>query len=330
MAAAAVGFLIIGAQKAGTTSLFEYLRRHPQVHMAPQKEIGFFSSEVNYRRGWEWYESMATSSAPDGAVCGEATVGYMSGTVDTRGDDGATYALPEMPREEIVPHRIRTHLPDAKLIAVLRDPVERCYSHYRMSVLGGLEQRSFEEAIGAMLEPDQLEQDRATITGSNGYIARGEYFRILSGYWRTFPAEQLMVVFSRDLKTETADVLARAFAFVGVDENYLPPNLDTRYREAAVTRRVRGVDLYAWQRALTAARAPRAIWHALPARNRRTISRAYDRASFRVEIWNARRGELKNDMPESARSALITHFRPDGEALASTLGVEVPWLSRWG
>lgn len=330
MAAPAVGFLIIGAQKAGTTSLFEYLRRHPQVHMAPQKEIGFFSSEVNYQRGWDWYESMATSSAPDDVVCGEASVGYMSGTVDTRGMNGAPQAISDVPREEIIPRRISTHLPDAKLIAVLRDPVERCYSHYRMAVLGGLERRSFEEAIGAMLAPDQLERDRATVTGSNGYVARGEYFRILSGYWRTFPAEQVMVVFSRDLKTRTPEVLARTFAFVGVDDSYLPPNLDVRYREAAVARRIRGFDLYAWQRALTGAKAPRAIWHALPGPSRAAVSRAYSRASFRVEMWNARRGELRNDVPESVLSALTAHFRTDGEALASALGVEVPWLARWG
>jgi len=79
-----VGFLIVGAQKAGTTSLFEYVRRHPDVHMPPAKEIGFFSSDHNYARGWEWYSSIMFGDAPRDARCGEASVGYMGGTPDRR------------------------------------------------------------------------------------------------------------------------------------------------------------------------------------------------------------------------------------------------------
>jgi hypothetical protein len=331
---AAIEFLIVGVQKSGTTSLFEYVRHHPEIYMPPQKEIGFFSSDACYARGWDWYASSVAPDHATGAVCGEASVAYMSGTPDGRpAGNGSPSPGPRSPAgvpcEDIIPRRIRRHLPDVKLICILRDPVARCLSHYHMAVLSGTESRSFEQAITEMLAPDALEAARRTITGSNGYIVRGEYHRLLSGYWRTFPPEQLLVVFSSDLDHRRAEVVKRVFAFVGVRTDFIPPNLHVRYRQAAVTRRVHGLDLYGWQSRLSEARAPRSAWRALPPRARSAIDRWYERASFRLDMWNARRGDIGNIVPQDVRDLLIAHFRADSEALQSALGVEVPWLTEW-
>lgn len=328
-----IGFIVIGAQKAGTTSLFEYVRQHPNVYMPPQKEIAFFSSDVNYARGWDWYSSVTLANAPPGAVCGEASVGYMSGTPDRRPAANGRIASPGShrgAREDVIPQRIREHAPNARLICVLRDPIERCLSHYRMTVLAGAEQRPFEAAIFDMLREDALEQARSSITGDNGYVVRGEYFRILSGYWRTFPSEQLMSVFSSDLQSRPADVVSQIFAFIGVDPGFRPDEIGRRYREAAVARRIPGLNLYAWQKRLSRTGTPRVLWHTLPPRARAAISARYDRASFGVEMWNARRGEVDEDMPVHVRDRLVAHFRADTEALARALGVAVPWLADWG
>jgi hypothetical protein len=328
-----LGFIVIGAQKAGTTSLFEYLRRHPGVYMPPQKEIGFFSGDCNYARGWDWYSTIALDNAPAGTVCGEASVGYMSGTPDLRPTGNGFVPVPPDPdggpHEDIIPQRIREHVPDVKLICVLRDPVARCYSHYRMTVLAGDESRPFEQAVTEMLAPEELEKARTSITGSNGYIVRGEYFRILSGYWRTFRREQLLTIFSGELDTNPAAVLARLFEFIGVGTDFVPDNLGVRYREAALARRVPGLDLYRLQRRLSEGRLTRRMWHALPGLARPRIGRAYERASFRVEMWNARRGRLHDDMSADVRKRLIEHFRSDSEALGGALGVAPPWLSNW-
>jgi len=325
-----LGFVIIGAQKAGTTSLFEYLRHHPEIHMPAHKEVGFFSSERNYARGWGWYRTVLNEGAPPGTVRGEASVGYMSGTVDRRGaEEMMNPAPPEAPTEDIVPSRIREHAPDAKLICVLRDPVARCLSHYRMAVLSRAEKRPFDEVIVDRLQPAALESARHEITGNNGYIARGEYHRILSGFWRAFPPEQLLTLFSSELNAHPAEVVSRVCEFVGVDPDYVPSNLEVRYREAALARRLPNVDLYAWQDQVSQVTLPRALWHRLPVGMRRRVDEWYQRASFRVDVWNARRGELTPEMPPHIERRLREHFRPDSLALSEALGVEVPWLAKW-
>jgi len=331
-----IKFLIIGAQKAGTTSLFEYLRRHPQIHMPKQKEVAFFSTERNYRRGPDWYMATVLQDARSDAACGEASVAYMGGTpfADISEKEGCNLVIaspPDEPLEDVVPRRIKRLLPDVRLICVLRDPVARAYSHYRMAVLDRAETRSFDQAIDQLLKPSALEQARITPTITNSYIVNGEYFRLLAGFLRVFPREQLMVTFSDDLANRPAEVLAEAFRFIGVADDFIPDNLDARYRTAAVERRIAGLDLYAWQGRFARFTPTRAIWHALPARVREIIGRAVSVASFRVEIWNARRGtgHDEDEISPLTRQKLYAHFRHDGEALAERLNMTTPWLKAW-
>lgn len=330
-----IRFLIIGAPKAGTTSLFEYMRVHPQIHMPSEKEIYFFNMDRNYRRGPDWYLSTVSRGAPPGSICGEATTEYMSGVPyqDLTGRDQQDVARSEGDRrrtlEEVIPRRIKQTLPNVKLICVLRDPVKRAYSHYRMMALGRAESRSFEEAIDELIEPSALELTRVMRSRVNGYIVNGEYSRLLGGFLRVFPRARLKVIFSDDLAERPADTLADVFRFVGASADFVPANLNTRYRAAAVEQRIPGLNLVTWQTNVARAGVARALWHALPHRMRSAIDRAYNVTNYRVEMWNALRGAVGEDIPAAVHERLTAHFRPDSEALGKMLNRDIPWLVTW-
>jgi hypothetical protein len=326
-----VGFLIIGAPKAGTTSLFEYMRLHPQLHMPPEKEIYFFNMDRNYRRGLEWYLNTVTRDAPEDALCGEATTEYLSGVTYADAPDGPPdpKAADVQALEEAIPRRIAQALPDVRLICLLRDPVERACSHHRMMALGGDEPRSFEAAVDELLDPAALERARRTRTRLNGYIVNGEYARLLAGFLRVFPRSQIKALFTEELQRRPAETLTDLFDFLGVSTEFVPGNVGTRYREAAVKQRVPGFNLVAFQGNLARLDVARKMWHALPSRSRDAIDRAYNVVNYRVEMWNALRGEVRDEMPVGVRDRLIAHFRPDSEELEEVLGREAPWLGQW-
>ena len=329
-----IRFLIIGAQKSGTTSLFEYLRCHPGIHMPPEKEIGFFHVARCYRRGWESYLAAVTHGAARDAVCGEASVGYMSGTpfgdiVENEHWSASVSLRCSGQLEEIVPRRIKKLLPEVRLICVLRDPVTRAYSHYRMEVLDKVESRSFEAAIDQALEPKAMAHARMAPTRRNSYVVNGEYGRILGGFLRVFPSEQLLVVTSDELSERPSETLAGVFEFIDVAGDFVPANLSTRYREAAVEQRITGLNLYDWQIKLARVPVARAIWRALPDSACRRVDRTYNAASYNIVMWNARRGVGSGDVPPLVRERLIAHFRPDSEALGDMLERDMPWLKTW-
>ena len=328
-----IEFLIIGAQKAGSSSLFEYIRRHPQIHMPAEKGLNFFNTPRGYERGQDWYERRMLHGAGADCACGEATVEYVNGTPfgdlveNERTDrppieDGVALA-------ETVPRRIKAALPHVRLICVLRDPVARAYSHYRMEMLERIESRTFDQTVEELLAPAAIRRARIAPRRTRDYIANGEYHRGLSAYMRVFAREQLEVIFSDELASDPAGTIARVFAFVGVSADFVPENLDTRYRQAAVRQRVPGLNLNIWQARVAGIAPVRAAWHALPPRGRALADRSYNAANYRVAMWNAQRGVPDTGISPSARANLVEHYRPEGEALSELLGVRVPWLKAW-
>jgi hypothetical protein len=327
-----IDFLVIGAQKSGTTSLFEYMRRHPEIHMPPEKEVSFFSNW--YGRGWEWYVATVLRNAPPAAICGEASIAYMVGTpfADVPRNDGGYRPSSQeanIPLEQIIPRRIYERLPSVRLICVLRDPVARAYSHYQMAVLDRVESRTFDEAIAALSTPEAIGEARLMRTSTNGYIANGEYHRILSGFLEFFSRDQLFVVFSNELSEKPAATLGRIFSFLGASSDVLPDNIETRYRAAATERRLPGLDLYSLQRTAARSQVTRTAWRRLPTNLRADVDRGYKAAGYRMAVWNARRRASQQDVPAAARAALIQHFTPDSRALSDLIGLDVPWLSDW-
>lgn len=330
-----IGFLIIGVQKGGTSSLFEYLRQHPQIHMPAEKEVGYFSNPKVFARGSDWYRSRVTRGAPPGSVCGEATPFYMSGT--PHGDLVANEVrdpVPSLdgsgePLVDVIPRRIKECLPEVKLICVLRDPVSRAHSHHRMMVLQRAESRPFDVAISQLIDPRALQRARVAPTRTNNYVVNGEYARILSGFLHVFPPDQLLVIYSADLAQRPAETVAALYGFIGVAPDFAPDNLRVRYRATAEKERIPGLSLNRLQIRLERARAARSLWRALPDGARNRLDRIYTVAGYRLGMWNARRGAGGAPMSPTVRRDLVAHYRPDSEALGEMLSQHVPWVTDW-
>jgi hypothetical protein len=185
-------FLIIGAQRCGTTSTYSYICEHPRVRRAWLKEVRFFDSPRYYARGEGWYRAHFPRR-PRGIISGEATPEYM---------------LRAEARE-----RMARHVPGARLIALVRNPVDRALSHYHHQVRHGLESRTFEAALD-----EQAVSLPAPPEGNQTYLARGLYAEQIEAVLRFFPREQLLVLPSEDLFADAGAAMARIFAFLG-----LPP-----------------------------------------------------------------------------------------------------------
>ncbi len=321
-------FIIIGAQKAGTTSLFEYLRLHPEISLPASKEAPYFSHDSMYSRGWPAYMRKIAFADPQ-RKWGTVTTRYMAGGVTGGAVSDNSYD------ERTVPLRIRECLPKVRLIAILRDPVERAVSHHRMVSMDGREQRSFDDAIGELLRPDMLERARRHPRETTGYIVWGEYGRILAGYFDVFPREQILVVFTDELERAPAQLLRRIQEFIGVMADFEPPNLAVRYRAGAMQRRFSWMGPYAslspqgLQRVLRKNSAVRAVWDLIPGAGQRRLRRPYERFAYRVDLWNRRSAD--GDKGKSAEPSLTTlrrlreHYEPDTAHLAALLEVTPSW-----
>jgi hypothetical protein len=188
-------FLIIGAMKAGTTSLYHYLRAHPEVFMPSVKELDFFVGRVNWERGIGWYGKHFEGAAGARAI-GEASTAYT-----------------KYPVVEGVPQRIAAHLPDVRLIYVVRDPIDRMRSHYQHRV-----------ALGAEREPL-----RQAVLQNRIYLNCSRYALQLEQYLEHFPRDQVLVVTSEGLRHNRRAVLRRVYAFLGVDSSYVPDVIEREF-----------------------------------------------------------------------------------------------------
>lgn len=339
-------FIVIGAPKAGTTSLFQYLRHHPEVALPAGKEEPYFSHDARYRRGWAAYMRDLALDGDGGAadhVCkwGTITPQYMIGGVFSSTSDVMAKSDYD---ERTVPLRIHECLPNIRLIACLRDPVERALSHHRMAVMDGRERRSFDDAIGELLRPDALRRarrDPRESRESRGYITWGEYGRILAGYLDVFPREQMLVVFTDELERTPAQVMSRIQEFIDVRADFEPHNLEKRYRAGVVDRGFSWTSPSSWispssplspqgaKRAVARNSAARAVWHAIPPARQRRLARPYHRIATRVVFWNRRHppNEVRaNAEPSPATlERLREHYAEDGGELAALLGVTPSW-----
>lgn len=293
-------FVIIGAQKAGTTSLFHYLREHPGIFMPPQKEIPFFSSDTLHKKGLSWFlEAYYADASPD-QLWGKATPQYMV--------HSATVAS-----------RLARYCPQIRLIAILRDPIARAYSHYRMSVRRGFETRSFEEAVREQLKPENLHKYRLHHTERDGYVVRGEYGRILSDYIDFFPPAQLLVLYTEHLEKQPVELFLDICRFLQV-ETILPGSLGQRFYQGGTRQRIPKASFVV--NSMPTAFLRRVI----PLRIWRYLQSFY----IRFEQWNTIPEDTR-EIPLSSgiRSALASHYKTDSSILTQVLGIVPPWLERW-
>ena len=309
-------FLVIGAQRAGTTALYEYLRGHPELYLPPGKELPFFSHDRVYRQGWERYTRFFSRAPPDSLV-GTVTTQYMAGALMDRVE-------PPPADEDLateIPRRIVAAFPRVRLIAVLRDPVERAVSQHRLAVMRGWERRTFGEAISTLSTEPQLSEARRRPGETNSYIVFGEYDRILAGYLRHFPREQLCVISSHDLATHPELTLGKVFEFLEVDSSFHPRNAHRRYNQSEDRRRMGWLNPWRWQLSLSGNRIARGVWHRLPSGVRHAIDEPYREAAWRVFLWNrASGGTSRRTAPDDVVRRLEAHFGPGMARLSDLIG----------
>jgi len=176
-------YLVIGAQKCATSTLCDLLARHPGVFMTEPKEPFFFSHEEFWSKGWAWYESLFDGAG--GAVAGEGRTTYTQ-----------RHLYPQ------APGRIIEHLPEARLIYIVRDPFARIESQYlHMRSKGARETLPFAEAV----------RTRPM------YLDNSMYDRQLAPYREAYPPDRILVLFFDDFRADQAGVMRRCFEFLGVD-----------------------------------------------------------------------------------------------------------------
>ena len=211
-------YLIIGAQRAGTTSLHRYLVQHPAVRtMLRTKGVHFF--DTSYGRGMAWYASRFPTRVYGWYVR------RRHGTELVTGEASPYYLF-----HPHVPSRVAQHLPGVKLIVLLRDPVARAHSHFQHETARGFETLSFEEAIDA--EPQRLAGElermrREPLYNSfshqhHSYLARGLYHDQLATWWSLFPGEQFLVLSSERFFAEPDRTFAQVLDFLELPA-FTPP-----------------------------------------------------------------------------------------------------------
>lgn len=205
-------FLIIGAMKAGTTALYTYLEQHPQVYMSPIKEPNFFAFEgerMSFLAPQD-QEGINRTSVTDI----EAYQALFKGVTNEKAIGEASHWYLYSPK---APGRIHHHIPRAKLITVLRDPVERAYSQFLHFVRDG------QEPLTDFARALQEEETRIRNNWAFGrYASRGFYHAQLKRYFDTFDRSQMKVYLYEDLTTDPVGVLRDIFQFLGVDEAFVP------------------------------------------------------------------------------------------------------------
>ncbi len=296
-------FLVIGAPKTGTTALHAALQQHPALHLSHVKEPKFFLTdgppptrggpgdpqtyqEHVWRR--DDYEALF-AGAPDGALLGEATPFYL-------------YDLDAQ-------RRIHAAVPHARLIAILRDPVERAHSNWTHLWSAGL------EPIGDVVRACAAEQRRIAAGWAHfwHYVGLGRYGEQLAHLFTLFPREQVLVFRYRDLVDRPAETLDRISAFLGVEQGLLtevPRENVTAHPDAGGRHRLLSAGLRA------GARAGRFLPH--------TVGQ---RLTGHLEHLLQRRGNPRRPLTWEQRQQLIPYFAADIELLQRVTGEDFgDWL----
>lgn len=212
-------FVIIGAQRSGTTSLFNTLARHPRVAPALRKEVHFF--DIHYPKGLRWYRAHFVHQEQkerEGLLAGEATPYYLF--------------------HPLAPQRMAQHLPNARFIVLLRNPIDRALSHYHHIRRYGLEPLpTFEQAIAA--EQERLKgQEELLLSGglsyspahqNFSYLARGIYAAQLRRWFQYFPKERFLILRAEDFFASPGQVWPDVLTFLGL-EQWTPPRFPVEDR----------------------------------------------------------------------------------------------------
>ncbi len=275
-------FFILGAAKSGTSALFRYLERHGEIWIPEIKETEFYSKDSLYSKGKEWYLDLFDGVGDD-QICGEASTTY------TR-----------WPHTPDVAERIHNDTPEAKLIYIMRHPVERTYSHFVHHTRRGVT-RTFEEA---------LEQDDI-------YVDCSMYMKQIERYLRFFSKERFLFLFQTDLRKDPQECLDRVVDHLGIERQDL-------LAEGPILRNVSGADHYVRSKTTGKLRKIKPIgWLAdtLPPKWRHGAFNLVKKTPF------GRKLEAEYKVPPltaETRKKLLDLFAEPNRQLEEYLGVQLP------
>ena len=263
--------IIIGAMKCATTSLYYYLSQHPQIFMSRKKELNFFVQEDNWAQGVDWYRSQFTGTAK---IYGEASPHYTN-----------------YPFYSGVAERMAAVVPEAQLIYLLRDPVERTLSHYVNNFATNREHRTFAEAMADFHD--------------NLYLNRSLYYMQLEQYLHYFPRSQILLLTQEELYAERKKTLATVFHFLAVDSSFWTEKFYRLEHRSSAKRRKTAVGL-------GLARLPIRFLQYLPPHVRWQCERL-------LYLPFSRGVEKPHPSPE-LRRRLIDHFQDDSRRIQAYAG----------
>jgi hypothetical protein len=200
-----VDAMIVGVEKAGTTSLLRYLSEHPGIASHEAMEMPFFVHDETYQKGWDWAYKRYFVPKAQATVLLAKSVGCMYW--------------------ERAPERLYAHNPSMRLIAVLRNPIERAYSAYWYAIQMGREsKKTFEEAIE--VEAERLETGKAFHLRYHAYLRRGLYGEQLQRLFKMFCPYQVKVVIFEEFRADPQSTVSELFEFLSLK----PAKVDTEYR----------------------------------------------------------------------------------------------------
>ena len=270
--------IVIGAQKCGTSGLHHQLSLHPEIWMSRPKELNFFIEERNWHRGVDWYRR------------------HFDARAKVRGESSPNYTA--YPQHVGVPERMHSLLPDAKLVYVVRDPMERIAAHWVHNYAKRREKGDL----------------NATLTHPNtSYVVRSQYHMQLQRFLAHYPLERVLVIEQEELRSAPAETLRRVFEFAGADPDFSHPHFGSERHQTA--RKTRASRLAVRLERLSHTRAgrvlPKNIWLALDEKLplRRPIERPQVRAALGPEVLRV--------------------LREDGERLRELTGRELASWSIW-
>lgn len=280
-------FLIIGAAKSGTTTLATYLRKHPECFIPEEKEPNFFGIDEKYEQGLGYYASLF-EPATESQVCGEASTDYA-----------------KWPRYPHAAERIAKHLPDVKLIYIMRRPVDRAYSYYVHRHRAGVNE-TFEEYIAR----------------TNEAIDGSEYMMQIERYLNFFPKDKFLFLLSDDLKEAPYEVLKEICQFIGIGDSFdfskegpVVANKGGRVFEdtlrGRITAPLRRIPILA------------TIAAAVPQSWRDAVYQVLQKTSYGKQV---RQAYTAPPMKPETRSELLAYFAKTNQKLAAFIGRD---LSEW-
>jgi hypothetical protein len=274
-------FIVIGGLKCGTTSLHHYLGLHPEIAMSRPKELNFFVSELNWELGPVWYASHFDARSP------------------ARGESSPHYT--NRPRYEGVAERIKSVAPEARVVYMVRNPIDRLLSHYLHNVGGGYEHAPLGEA---------LRDERSA------YWQRSRYAYQLEPYLEVLGPDAIAIASSEELRADRAGTMRRAYEFLGVDPSFLSPEFEREWE----TGTAKGSGSF------------RLMDRAVRLPGLRALDRNFDRLPERMR-WMVERlvhdpdagTPPKPELPPDLRDRMASFFRPDVERLEEIAGRRFGW-----